>query len=328
MPEAVTIDDLGAWRECRDCGLFQRLPEIPDGEAAVCARCDALLRRTSSHSVLFARINAVAAAVLFFLALDLPLVELHVLGRTERSTVFSGPRVLRDQGLEHLAVVVLATVVLVPAVKLLVELTVLFGMGFTHRSRWLAWLFGALEHLTPWAMVEVFLLGGFVAYTRLEVLAKVDVGLAGLALGGTMLAMVALDATIDREAIWEALGAGSPHARQKAPAPSRRARGDSKLIGCFECRRVTHAREGQRCPRCGHRLSPRKGPLRRVWALVVAAALLYVPANILPVMTVKRLGAGGPTTIAHGVVELARLHLWPLAVLVLLASIVIPIVKL
>jgi paraquat-inducible protein A len=45
-------------------------------------------------------------------------------------------------------------------------------------------------------------------------------------------------------------------------------------------------------------------------------------------MTVKRLGRGGPTTILHGVVELAKDHLWPLAVLVLFASIIIPVVKL
>ena len=72
MLEAVVDDDLAHWRECRDCGLFQRLPEIPDGEAAICARCDAMLRRAASHSILFARINAVASAILLALALTLP----------------------------------------------------------------------------------------------------------------------------------------------------------------------------------------------------------------------------------------------------------------
>jgi paraquat-inducible protein A len=65
-----------------------------------------------------------------------------------------------------------------------------------------------------------------------------------------------------------------------------------------------------------------------VWALLVAAAVLYVPANVLPVMTIRRLGGGEPTTILNGVVELAHAHLWPLAVLVLLASIIVPIFKL
>ena len=324
MSEAVVVDDLLQWRECRDCGLFQRLPEIPDGEAAVCARCDALLRRVATHSLLFARANAVAAASLFVLALTLPLVEMRILGRLGVSTVFSGPDLLRENGMVLLAVAVVTTLVLMPAAKLAIELTVLFGICV---PRGLAWLFGWLEHISPWSMVEVFLLGSVVAYSRLKALAQVDVGLAALALGGTMLAIVAIDATLDREAIWQALEARTPHPEHKRP-PSTSPGGSARLIGCSECRRVVHAEEGDRCVRCAHHLSVRKGSLDRVWALLVAAVLLYIPANVLPVMTVKRMGKGDPTTILNGVVELAQDHLWPLALLVLLASIIIPIFKL
>jgi paraquat-inducible protein A len=326
MVEAAIEDDLARWRECRDCGLFQRLPEIPEGEAAVCARCEAMLRRVASHSVLFARLNAVASAILLGLALTLPLVELHVLGRAARSTIFSGPHFLGEQGLDALELVVLATVVLMPVAKVVVELTVLFGMGAKRGHPWLAWLFGWLERISPWAMIEVFLLGGFVAYTRLEALATVHVGFAAAALGGTMLTTVAVDATLDREAIWRALSAGA--LRPREARETRGATAAARLIGCHECRFVVHAEAGERCPRCHHRLAVRRGSLGGVWALLVAATLLYVPANLLPVMTIKRLGVGGPTTILHGVVELARADLWPLAVLVLFASIIVPIFKL
>ena len=62
--------------------------------------------------------------------------------------------------------------------------------------------------------------------------------------------------------------------------------------------------------------------------MLVSAVLLYIPANVLPVMTVERMARGGPTTILHGVVELAQSHLFPLALLVLVASVIIPVVKL
>ncbi len=322
LPEAVAIDDLPNWRECRDCGLFQRLPEVGNGEAAICARCDALLRRVSAHSLLFARLNAVAAAILFALALALPLGELHILGRTDVASLFSGPYMLRKDGLPLLAVVVIITLVVMPAAKLAIELTVLFGICAARPPRWLAWLFGWLPHISPWAMVEVFLLGAVVAYSRLEAIAVVDVGLAALALGGTMVAIVATDATLDSEAIWQRLEAGRPRPERTSRPAS------ATLIGCTECRRVTHAEAGDRCSRCRHPLSMRKGGLGRAWALLLAAAFLYIPANVLPVMTVKRMESGVPTTILHGVVELAENHLWPLALLVLLASIVIPIFKL
>jgi paraquat-inducible protein A len=153
-------------------------------------------------------------------------------------------------------------------------------------------------------------------------MASVEVGLAALALGGTMLALVATDATLDVEEVWQALG----DRRMLVPARVRPAPG--KLIACGACHHVVHAEEGDRCPRCRHGLFARKGHPRRAWALLLAAAFLYVPANLLPVMTVRRMGSGSPTTILHGVVELAQARLWPLALLVLVASIVIPVFKL
>jgi paraquat-inducible protein A len=66
----------------------------------------------------------------------------------------------------------------------------------------------------------------------------------------------------------------------------------------------------------------------RTWALVIAAAIFYVPANYYPVLTVVQLGAGAPSTILGGVEELFASGLYPLAALVFVASIAIPSLKL
>jgi paraquat-inducible protein A len=322
MTEVVAIDLRWTWRACGDCGLLQRLPQLREREAAVCGRCEAVLHRASKHSLLLSGIDAIAAAIFFALALVLPLGRLRVLGRTEVASVFSGPRELAKDGLALLAALVVATVVVVPALKLAVTLTVLLGTCMAQPPRWVAWLFGWLDRLAPWSMVEVFLLGGVVAYSRLQAMATVEVGLAALALGGTMLALVATDATLDAEEVWRALGGRRTYASAPArPAPA-------GLIACGACHHVAQGEDGDRCPRCRHLLASRKGHPRGAWALLLAAAFLYVPANLLPVMTVRRMGSGSPTTILHGVVELAQAHLWPLALLVLLASIVIPVFKL
>jgi paraquat-inducible protein A len=333
MPREAT--ELPGLRECRDCGLLQRLPEIDDGQAAVCGRCESVLRRGLAHSMGFARVQVIAASVLLGLAFVLPLVELDIRGRTGVSTVFSGPSVLREQGFVLLAVAVFATLVLFPVAKLGVELIVVLGLYASRVPRALAWLFGWVELLSPWAMVEVFLLGLLVAYSRLKDLAHVEAGLASLALGGTVLATVGIDALVDREAIWRALEARMPHtphatAQDEAADPrDARALAESRSpIACSDCHCVARSEPGAPCPRCGHRLSSRKGRLDRVWALSITSALLYVPANLLPVMTVKRMGKGEPTTILNGVIELAKNHLVPLALLVLVASIIVPVVKL
>ena len=89
---------------------------------------------------------------------------------------------------------------------------------------------------------------------------------------------------------------------------------------------TTHA---ARCPCCHARVHLRKpDSLSRTWALIAAALLLYIPANVLPVMTVISLGSGEPHTILGGVQELVHGGQWPLAALVFFASVLVPMLKL
>lgn len=84
-----------------------------------------------------------------------------------------------------------------------------------------------------------------------------------------------------------------------------------------------------RCPRCGAALHRRKpDSLARTWALTLTAYILYIPANLLPIMTVTMSGRGEPDTILSGVKELLLGGMWPLALLVFFASITVPVVKL
>ena len=65
----------------------------------------------------------------------------------------------------------------------------------------------------------------------------------------------------------------------------------------------------------------------RAWALMITAIVLYIPANVYPVMTVISFGSGSPDTILSGVKELALAGMWPLALLVFFASITVPVLK-
>jgi paraquat-inducible protein A len=83
------------------------------------------------------------------------------------------------------------------------------------------------------------------------------------------------------------------------------------------------------CPRCGEPLAfRRRDPVQRTWALVIAAAICYLPANLLPVMTTITLKAVVPNTILGGVIHLYEGGSWVLALIVLVASVMIPLGKL
>jgi len=106
----------------------------------------------------------------------------------------------------------------------------------------------------------------------------------------------------------------------------------SGLASCTTCGLLSRpAAPGQlgHCPRCGAALTARHHhSIQFTWALVIAAAILYVPANALPVLTTTTLGSSESDTIISGVVYLYQSGSWPLALIVLVASVMIPLGKL
>ncbi|HEX3991262.1 MAG TPA: paraquat-inducible protein A [Acetobacteraceae bacterium] len=199
--------------------------------------------------------------------------------------------------------------------------------------RLLKGLFRWYGAITPWAMVDVYLLGFLVAYTRLIAIATVHLDTAIYALIGLMISMAAADAAMDTEMVWRALDAAEMKADERharphryVPSPSGSASG---LIGCRCCDLVNCAGPGQRCRRCDTVLHMRKAnSLGRSWALLVAGGILFLPANIYPVMVMTELAVQQPYTIMGGIRDLLAAGLWPLAALVFFASITIPLLKL
>ncbi|MGB6308341.1 MAG: paraquat-inducible protein A [Steroidobacteraceae bacterium] len=102
------------------------------------------------------------------------------------------------------------------------------------------------------------------------------------------------------------------------------------LLVCLACRATVRGTKAAhlRCPRCRARLHERKPhSLALTTLLVIAAAALYVPANVLPVMTTRTFFDDEPDTIMSGVLVLLHSGSWPIAVLVFIASIVVPLLK-
>lgn len=104
------------------------------------------------------------------------------------------------------------------------------------------------------------------------------------------------------------------------------------LIRCHACELLSRAPKssgGLACPRCGATLHLRKpDSIQRTWALLIAAYILYVPANLLPMMRTSSPVGTENDTIMSGVIYLWTSGSWPLALLVFFASITVPMAKL
>lgn len=101
------------------------------------------------------------------------------------------------------------------------------------------------------------------------------------------------------------------------------------LFRCHDCGSLINAKKRTTCPLCGCTVTSRKPKsVQRTIALIISALCLYIPANIFPIMTVTELGSAEPHTIAGGIAVLIQSDMIPIALLVLIASILVPLMKL
>jgi paraquat-inducible protein A len=101
------------------------------------------------------------------------------------------------------------------------------------------------------------------------------------------------------------------------------------LASCHDCGRlIPLAGDHDHCPRCGGHIHLRKpDSLNRAWALLIASAILYVPANLLPITRTEALGNVQSDTIISGVIYFLHHGDWPLALVIFTASVAVPCLK-
>lgn len=105
------------------------------------------------------------------------------------------------------------------------------------------------------------------------------------------------------------------------------------LVSCHDCHLISRwpkATPGQDvyCPRCGVELHQRKpNSLMRTWALVIAAIIFYIPANVLPMTITSALGRVTADTIMSGVIYFIHSGSWGIALVIFVASILVPFLK-
>lgn len=107
------------------------------------------------------------------------------------------------------------------------------------------------------------------------------------------------------------------------------------LVACSVCHLLCPAAPRERaakaakCPRCGAALHSRKpDSITRTWALVIAACIFYIPANLLPMTIVTSLGQAQSDTIMSGVIYFVQSGSWPIALIIFIASVFVPLLKL
>lgn len=308
---------------CHECGQVHKELTLPVGAQAECRRCGGHLYDQFGPEGLQRSLALFLAAFGLFLIANLfPFITLEFAGRTQPSVLLSAGWALYGEGMPELALLVLLTSVVFPMATMIAMIYLLVPAVQRRQAPAMGPVFRITQMLLPWSLLGVFLLGTLVSLVKLLDLANIIPGVGLFAFVGTMLVFSGARASFDPRALW----ALSPVPQLRA---HQREAGEA-LIHCHGCGLLRPLQLGlQRCPRCLAALHSRKqNSIERTWALVVTAAVLFIPANIFPMMTVVQLGQGEPDTILSGVVKLIDNGFWGLGLLVFFVSLVVPLAKL
>jgi len=205
----------------------------------------------------------------------------------------------RDQFI--LASLVFITIFLLPLLELL-------GLSYVIAARWLKTKPPGLPmvmHLLfiarPWNMMEIFFISVLITTIKLGDIATLIPGIGLYAFAALILVLIYTHMHLDRQALWQWL----QYENRFVSAGSTDGTEDDELVVCHCCDALVGASLVDRCPRCHSRVHRRlPDSYQRTLALLIAATILYLPANLLPIMTTVQLGEKRTDTILSGVIHL------------------------
>ena len=314
---------------CHECDALQHVQaELARREVVLCSSCNALLHKFMPASAVERSLALYLSALILFIIANLfPFITLKMGGREETDLLLSGPAALFAAGNFDIAMLVLLTSIVFPLLTMFGALYLLIPAYFGRPAPAIGIVYRAVHRLMPWSMVGVFMLGVIIAVVKLLDMAHLEFGIALVAFAALVPVLVIAQQHFNSTLFWPpqqeipGLDHTALHGRAHHHA----------LLHCHTCaylvRQPDHG-HGVACPRCGDTLHRRKpDSLQRTWALLITGMMLFIPANVFPIMTVISLGQGEPSTILGGVSHLVAAGMWPLGMIVFFASIMVPISK-
>ena len=315
---------------CHECGLIHQETMLNEKRTVLCERCGSPIYRERPDGLNKTLSVAIAAIPLFVVAHTFPFMTLNLGGREVITTLVSGPIALYRDGMWPLAILVIMVASIIPGLKLFCTIYTVISAKLNWLTPGYATLVALSKAISPWAMMEVFLLGVIVAWVKLKDIAAIGIDPGCWAFVGVILLLVLVDINLDPRRLWRLV---APQATTKTLEKLDGPQSERKiLLDCHTCRQIQVVDINEHhphCSRCHSSLHRRKpDAIARTWSLLVAATIMYLPANILPIMTVVSLGHGEADTILSGVKVLIQVGMWPVALLVFFASITVPMLKL
>ena len=273
---------------CDECARVVYIPRLAHKQRAHCPRCRYVL--TTYYQNMPSKIVALAlAALLFMLAsVSFEFLSFSVSGQSHTIDMLGSIQTLIDYDYALLALLLISAILLLPLSVLLGLLYLLLPVVFGSRPRYARPVLKLVFALLPWTMAEIYLVAVLVSLVKIMSMADIGIGLSFYAYALFTLCMTGSLLYLDRHQLYLLTTSKAPPSHFSLPA---------------------------------HR------SVQFTWALLFTSVLLYIPANFLPIMHTTVLGYDEPSTILGGVIILWEMGSYPIAVIIFIASIFVPIAK-
>ena len=288
---------------CHECGLHVNLPILNTGEKALCPRCSFVL--TTKHKNAINRILAFSVSAIIFLLVSIPFefLSFKAQGLENKLTITQSIDFLFSHNYGILAIIQLLTIFIIP---LLILCSLIYVLSFLKKEKLPPYgdkLLTLIFFLLPWAMVEIFLVGVLVSLVKILAMADIGLGPSFISLSLFALLMTAVVMHIDKHEIYSLFN----KIKQK-PIKNNEA---------VDSNEKTHKEE----------VIDASKSIQTTWALLITAIVFYIPANVFPIMDTQIFGQEDPSTIFGGVLLLWHHGSYPIAIIIFVASIAVPVTK-
>ena len=316
------LKDADTWVLCPQCDLACRLPSLTVGKKAVCPRCHTTVDMRWPDSAKRPTAYAISALLMLVLANLFPFISMHVAGLSSEISLTRIPGIMVSDDYQALAVLFLLLVQGIPACCLLIIILLVNRVKMPLSVKvHLAKLF---FHLRNWGMAEIFMAGVLVSFVKLMAYGEIGLGISFWPWCLFCIFQLRAFQCVDRRRLWQHIQSAPKLHTMPRAGVSGLAQG---LRSCPCCTAILPLHDAV-CPRCFTRGTARKKQsLQWTLALLLTSVMLYIPANIMPIMITDALGSKITSNIMAGVVLLWSDGSYPVALVIFIASIMVPTLK-
>lgn len=300
-------------RLCENCELpIDSIPLKP-GQTADCPRCGTTVYRSEHASLNGNLALAITCLLLFIPSYYFDFITIRLVGVNIEGTLMEGFHALVKEGYLGLALLTLFCHTIAPLAMCFSILTAHFSL----KRRWFMpfkWSLFILDHSRHWVMLDVFLISVAISCFKLQDYSDIFVGNALYSLVILQVITILIINRVSTRRYWELWH------------PESRLAITEKRIHCHSCH--LSQQESTACIRCGSALHHRKpNSMQKTWALLIAATIAIFPANLIPISILITNGQLLEDTIFSGVASLINNDMLGIAIIIFVASIVVPVAK-